>query len=98
MTQYTYVGDGNSGDGVVVQGTATAKLSFYGATPVVQPTAAAQAAITDASGGAAAATNGVLTLTATYNSTIIANALATVIAQTNAMRTALVNLGLMKGS
>lgn len=73
-------------------------VSFYGATPIVQPTAAAQAAITDASGGTAAPTNGVLTLTATYNSAIIANALATVIAQTNAFRTALVNLGLIKGS
>jgi hypothetical protein len=76
----------------------TDTISFFGKTPVVQPTAAAQAAITDASGGAAAATNGVLTLTGTYNSAIIANALATVIAQTNAMRTALVNLGLIKGS
>ncbi len=73
-------------------------ISFYGKTPIVQPTSANQAAITDASGGTAAATNGVLTLTGTYNSTIIANALATIIAQTNAFRTALVNLGLIKGS
>lgn len=77
---------------------ATDLVGFYGVTPVVQPTAAAQAAVTDASGGTAAPTNGVLTLTATYNSTIIANALATVIAQTNAIRTALVNTGVMKGS
>lgn len=85
-------------DGTSLGQSTTDKVSFYGATPVVQPTAAAQAAITDASGGAAAATNGVLTLTGTYNSAIIANALATVIAQTNAFRTALVNLGLIKGS
>lgn len=98
MTQYTYVGDGNSGDGVVVQGNSTGKLGFYGTAPVVQPTSANQAAITDASGGAAAATNGVLTLTGTYNSTIIANALATIIAQGNALRSALVSLGAIKGS
>lgn len=98
MAQYTYVGDGNNGDGIVVQGNATGKLSFYGATPVVQPTAAAQAAITDGSTGTAAPTNGVQPLTATYNSTLIINALATIIAQTNAMRTALVNTGIMKGS
>lgn len=72
--------------------------AFYGATPIVQPVGAAQALIVDASGGTAAPTNGVLTITGTYNQTIIANALATVLAQTNAMRTALVNLGLMKGS
>lgn len=98
MATPTYVGDGNSGDGVIVQGNATGKLSFYGATPVVQPTAAAQAAITDGSTGTAAPTNGVAALTATYNSTILANALATIIAQGNALRTALVNLGAIKGS
>jgi hypothetical protein len=77
---------------------ASATIGFYGATPITQPTAAAQAAITDASGGAAAATNGVLTLTGTYNSTIIANAIATMVAQQNALRSALVSLGLIKGS
>lgn len=73
-------------------------ISFYGATPITQPTAAAQASVTDASGGTAAPTNGILTLTGTYNSTILGNAIATLAAQTNAMRTVLVNLGLMKGS
>lgn len=76
----------------------TDKVGFYGVTPVVQPTAAAQAAITDGSTGTAAPTNGVLALTATYNSTILINAIATIIAQTNAIRTALVNTGIMKGS
>lgn len=73
------------------------KHGFYGATPVAQPSGGAQAQITDASGGTAAATNGVLTLTGSYNSAIIANALATVIAQGNALRGALVSLGLIKG-
>jgi hypothetical protein len=58
----------------------------------------AQGAITDASGGTAAATNGILTLTGTYNSAILANAIATLAAQGNAMRNALVSLGLIKGS
>lgn len=80
------------------ESSATLKHGFYGATPVVQPTAAAQAAVVDASGGAAAPTNGILTLTGTYNSAIIANAIATLAAQTNAIRTALVNLGLIVGS
>jgi len=73
-------------------------LTFYGGTPRAQPSGAAQAAITDASGGAAAPTNGVLTITGTYNSAIIANALATIIAQGNAIRAALVSLNLMAGA
>lgn len=87
-----------NGDGTSLGQSSTDKVSFYGATPIVQPTAATQAAITDSSGGVAAATNGVAALTGTYNSTIIANALATIIAQTNQFRTALVNLGIIKGS
>lgn len=77
----------------------TDKIGFYGlATPIAQRAGAAQAAITDASGGAAAATNGVLTITGTYNATILSNALATIIAQGNEMRAALVALGLIKGA
>lgn len=87
-----------SPDGYIVGQSASDYVGFYGKTPIVQPTAAAQAAITDNSGGAAAPTNGILTLTGSYNSAIIANAIATIAAQTNAMRTVLVNLGLMKGS
>lgn len=73
-------------------------ITFYGGTARAQPSGAAQAAITDASGGTAAPTNGVLTLTGTYNSAIIANALATVIAQGNALRSALVSLNLIAGA
>jgi len=91
------VSDG-SPDGASFGQSATDKISFYGVPPVVQPTAAAQTAITDSSGGAANPATGVAALTGTYNSTIIANALATIIAQTNAFRTALVNVGLIKGS
>lgn len=86
-------------DGFQIGSSATvSKVGFFAATPIVQPTAAAQAAITDGSGGAAAPTNGVVPSTGTYNSTIINNAFATVIAQTNAMRSALVSLGIIKGS
>lgn len=87
-----------TGGGIVDGQSASDLHSFYGATPIAQPTAAAQAAITDSSGGTAAPTTGVAALTGTYNSTIIANAFATVIAQGNALRLALVNVGLVKGS
>lgn len=97
-------------DGFQVGSSATtSKVGFFAATPVVQPTATAQSAvpasITDASGGTGAATNGILTLTGTYNSAIIANGIATVAAQVNSistlvnrLRTDLVALGLIKGS
>lgn len=89
--------DGN-GTGASLGQSITDLVSFYGVTPVAQIAAAAQAAVTDASGGTAAPTNGILTVTATYNSAIIANALATLAAQGNAMQAVLVSVGLMKGS
>lgn len=85
-------------DGNIYGQSATDPIGFYGKTPITQPTAAAQAAVTDGSGGAASATSGVQALTSSYNSAILGNAIATLAAQTNAMRTVLVNLGLMKGS
>lgn len=88
----------DSPDGLSIGKAATSLVGFYGATPIDQPAAAAQAAVTDASGGTAAPTNGILTLTGTYNSTILANAIATLAAQGNAIQDALVDLGLMKGS
>lgn len=87
-----------SADGYSLGQSSTDLITLYGGTPVAQPSGAAQAAITDASGGTAAPTNGVLTLTGTYNSTILANALATIIAQTNAIRAALVSLNAIQGS
>lgn len=89
--------DGNS-DGVKLGGAITDKVGFYGVTPITQKAAAAQAVIVDASGGVAAPTNGILTLTGTYNSTILANAIATMAAQQNAMQAVLVSVGLMKGA
>jgi hypothetical protein len=87
-----------TGGGYVVGQSASDLVCFYGATPIAQPSGAAQAAVTDASGGTAAATNGILTLTGTYNSTILANAIATLAAQGNALRNALVSLGIIQGS
>jgi hypothetical protein len=94
MVQYI----GRRTDGMSFGKQATDTISFYGATPVAKPAATAQGVITDASGGTAANTNGVLTLTGTYNSAIIGNAIATLAAQGNAIQAALVSLGLIKGS
>ena len=87
-----------TGGGYVVGQSADDLVGFYGATTLVQPSGSAQAAVTDASGGVAAATNGVLTITGTFNSTIVANAIASVAAQSNAIRNALVSLGLIAGA
>jgi hypothetical protein len=84
-------------DGVLIGADATAKVGFYGATPVARPAGAAQGAITDASGGTANPATGILTVTGTYNSAIVGNAIATLAAQTNAIRAALVSVGIIKG-
>lgn len=97
-----------SGGGVTVGQSATDLVGFYGATPVAQRAGAAQAvtvAVTDGSGGTAAATNGIAILTGTYNSALIINSIATLaeqgnalVALTNELRAALVALGAIKGS
>lgn len=89
--------DGNS-EGCLVGNSATDEVGFWGATPVARPSGANQGVITDSSGGTANLTTGVAALTGTYNSTIIANALATIIAQNTAFRLALVTAGIIKGS
>lgn len=89
--------DGNP-DGTTLGQSSTDTIAFYGATPVARPSGAAQAAVTDASGGTAAPTNGIAALTGTYNSTILANAIATLAAQGNALRNALVSVGIIAGS
>jgi hypothetical protein len=88
----------DSDGGYSVGKSASSLVGFYGATPIAQPSGAAQAAVVDASGGTAAPTNGILTLTGTYNSTILANAIATLASQQNAVRNALVSVGILKGS
>lgn len=85
-------------DGTSFGQSATDLISFYGATPVAQRAGAAQVAITDGSTGTAAPTNGVAALTGTYNSTLLINAIATIVAAVNEQRAALVALGLIKGA
>ncbi len=125
--------------GTVIAEAATDKIGFYGATPIVQPSGAAegavsqtQTALTDSTGGAVSTTlaaqtvfspsvawNGSSVYPSLEDATAIAaintaqkNAIASlaaelalvradtaaIIAEANALRTALVNLGLIKGS
>ena len=97
MATYRYLDDGTP-DGTILGQSTASLIGFYNATPIARLAGAAQAAITDGSTGAAAATNGIQPLTATYNSTLIINSIATLAAQGNALRNALVSLGLIKGA
>lgn len=104
-----YFGNKNA-DGSSFGQAITDLISLYGAAPVAQPAATAQstispATITDGSTGTAAATNGIAALTGTYNSTLLINAIATLAERSNAntalllaIRTALLSVGIMKGS
>lgn len=72
------------------------KLGFWNATPIVQPASASQAALTDSTTGTASTT--LADVTATPTQTLINNNFASIAALLDAIRTALVNAGLMKGS
>jgi len=75
------------------------KLAFYNATPIVQPASANQAALTNSSGGTA---NGTIEAVGATNTTDVSAAINNNFTELhvllNEIRTALVNLGLMKGA
>lgn len=81
-------------------GTATTqKLGFFGATPIVQPAAANQAALTNSTGGTADGTLAAVGNTSTADqSGVINDNFTEIFRLQNEMRTALVNLGLIKGA
>lgn len=87
MPTIEYVNDGRP-DGAIFGQTSADLIAFYGVTAVIaQPSGAAQAAV---------ATDAATTGAATYGFTSAqANGM---VATVNAVRTALVNLGLIKGS
>lgn len=87
-----------SGGGFTMGQSTTDLIAFYAKTPIVQPTSASQALITNSAGGTASATTGLQALSGTYNSTLIANSFATVVVLVNQLRADLVSLGLIKGS
>jgi len=78
-------------------GTATSqKLGFWNATPIIQPAAAGQASITDSTGGIAASS--LVDVGVVFSQAAINANFATVAVLLLAIRTALVNSGLMKGA
>lgn len=87
------------GRGLQVAKATTEKVGFYNATPVVQPSGATQGALTDSTGGAV---DGTLAAVGATNgsdvSAAINNNFADLASRVNALRSALVTLGLIKGS
>jgi hypothetical protein len=81
-------------------GTATGqKLGFWNVTPVIQPAAALQAAVTDSTGSSATGTiPAIRNDTTAHCASDAADGLHVLYGLVNAMRTALVNSGIMKGS
>lgn len=101
----------SAGSGFTIAGAASQKLGFWGATPIVQPAGSAQVAIGSLVATAATLTTVGATNSADQSATInaneiainaqVANAaadLATLKALVNALRSALVAAGLVKGS
>jgi hypothetical protein len=82
-------------DGVLITQTGE-KVAFLGATPVVQPADADQAAITDSSGGEADGT--ISAVSGSGADETINNNFAEVATLVNRLRADLVTLGLIKGS
>ena len=72
------------------------KLGFWNVTPIIQPAAAGQAAFTDSTGGTAGAS--LVDVGIAFSQSNVNNNFATVALLLLAIRTALVNAGLMKGS
>ncbi len=72
------------------------KIGMWGVTPVVQPSGASQAAITDSTGGTAGFT--LSDVTASHSQSILNNNFASLNRQLDAFRTALVAAGVIKGA
>jgi hypothetical protein len=107
MTSLTFKDDGlaaviNTGTSSGTRiGSGSQKISFWDTLPITQPSGSAQAAITNSTGGTASTTLSSITAGASYSQsdmTNVKNAIASLWNQLNAIRTALVNIGLIKGS
>ena len=85
-TDAQYLSDGRPAGTILGNDATTDKVGFFATTPVVQPTDSNQAAVTS-------------TITTTLaTNTVLETNLAATIVLANEIRTALVALGIMKGS
>lgn len=82
--------------GTKIGTTTSQKLGFWNVTPIIQPAGAGQVAYTDSTGGTPAAS--LVDVGVVFSEANINNNFATIAVLQLAMRTALVNAGLMKGA
>ena len=82
-----------SEDGYSMGQSSTDKVGFYGTAPSVK--AVGYSALTDSSGGTAAAGTGIQALSATYNSALIVNGISTLAAAINGINSALKAKGII---
>jgi hypothetical protein len=88
------VSNGAPSGGYVVGQTSTSLVGFYGTAPLAQITT--YTALTDSSGGTAAAGTGIQALTSTYNSGLIVNGISTCAGAINGILANLRTLGIFK--
>ena len=81
--------------GVTVGPSASAKIGFFGTAPITQPTSASQGTLTHVVGASDSTVDDV---GAAFNQTTLNNNFKECTSRLNALRDALVNLGLIKGS
>lgn len=86
--------DGVPSGGYIVGQSASDLIGFYGTAPVAQITT--YTALTDSSGGTAAAGTGIQALTSSYNSGLIVNGISTCAAAINGILSNLRTLGIFK--
>ncbi len=84
--------------GLKIGNSTSQKVGFWNTTPVVQPSGAAQAALTNSTGGTGDGTLEDVTTTGLADPAKVNNNFTEVYTLLNAIRTALVNIGLMKGA
>ncbi len=88
----------NATTGTKIATATSQKLGFWNATPIIQPAAAGQAALTNSTGGTGDGTLEDVTTSTLADPAKCNNNFTELFTLTNAIRTALVNSGIMKGA
>jgi len=88
----------NATTGTKIGTATTQKLGIWGVTPIVQPSGAGQAALTDSTGGTPASSLVDVTTAGLADPTKINNNFSSLLTLVAALRTAALNTGLIKGS
>lgn len=86
--------EGAPSGGTILGNSASDLVGFYGTAPIAQITTAT--ALTDSSGGTAAAGTGIQALTSSYNSALIVNGISTLAATLNKVMSDLRSVGILK--